>query len=381
MHKTKILHIIPNLSKGGAERLVLDICTRLNQLPEVEVKLVCFSDKNYYLDTYISDFIKIMPSSIQISIYKKNKLQIDVLQEFINEFKPDIIHSHLFEAEIVSRSCYYPQAKWFSHCHDNMRQFSNFSISTLFYKQRLTEYYEKQYLLKQYKKNGGNHFISISKNNQAYFNQVISKHSISLLNNAIDYNKFNKPKILTNKTGIIRLINVGSLSENKNQIFLIEVAEILKKRNINFELHCLGDGKILNDLRSKAEKKSLTQNIIFHGNVPNVEEYLWKSDIYLHSAKSEALGLTIIEAMASGLPVITLDGKGNRDLIEQGKNGYMIFEQDAELFANAIIDLWNDKQKYQEMSEFAQKYAKQYDIKPYVEKLLTLYHKAIDEKI
>ena len=61
--------------------------------------------------------------------------------------------------------------------------------------------------------------------------------------------------------------------------------------------------------------------------------------------------------MAAGLPVITLDGKGNRDIIEQGKNGYMIYEQDAELFAQTIIDLWNDKEKYQQMSKYAQQFA------------------------
>ena len=51
----------------------------------------------------------------------------------------------------------------------------------------------------------------------------------------------------------------------------------------------------------------------------------------------------------------------------------MIYEQDAEQFADRILEIWNDKQKYQEMSVFAQEFAKQYDIKEYVDKLLTLY--------
>ena len=68
-------------------------------------------------------------------------------------------------------------------------------------------------------------------------------------------------------------------------------------------------------------------------------------------------------------------------LIEEGKNGYMIYEQNPELFADKIIEVWNDKQKYIEISKYAQEYARQYDIKPYVEKLLALYQKAIDEKL
>ena len=77
--------------------------------------------------------------------------------------------------------------------------------------------------------------------------------------------------------------------------------------------------------------------------------------------------------MAAGLPVVTLDGRGNRDLIVQGKNGYMVYEQDTEQFADRILEIWNDKNKYNQMSAFAQDFARQYDIKPYVDKLLELY--------
>ena len=77
--------------------------------------------------------------------------------------------------------------------------------------------------------------------------------------------------------------------------------------------------------------------------------------------------------MATGLPVITLDGKGNRDLIVQGKNGYMLFEQDVEKFAEKILEVWENKTLYSEMSAFSQEFAKGYDIKDYVVRLLELY--------
>ena len=103
--------------------------------------------------------------------------------------------------------------------------------------------------------------------------------------------------------------------------------------------------------------------------------YLKLADLAIvPSMWDEAFGLTVLEAMAAGLPVVTLDGRGNRDLIVQGKNGYMVYEQDAKQFADRILEIWNDKQKYQEMSVFAQEFAKQYDIKPYVDNLLELYN-------
>jgi glycosyltransferase involved in cell wall biosynthesis len=112
---------------------------------------------------------------------------------------------------------------------------------------------------------------------------------------------------------------------------------------------------------------------MFKGKVEKVEDYLEDSDIYLHSATYEPLGLVLLEAMAVGLPVITLDGKGNRDLIEEGKNGYMIYDQDPEKFAQKIIFLVKNKSKYAEISSYCKQYAEKYDIKEYVNKLYLLY--------
>ena len=57
--------------------------------------------------------------------------------------------------------------------------------------------------------------------------------------------------------------------------------------------------------------------------------------------------------MAAGLPVITLDGKGNRDLIEQGKNGYMLFNENVEEFSNTIIELWKNQNRYNVISKYS----------------------------
>ena len=124
---------------------------------------------------------------------------------------------------------------------------------------------------------------------------------------------------------------------------------------------------------SVAERYGLLPYLKMPGLVEDVERMYSINNIYVHSSLSEALGLTIIEAMAAGLPVVTLDGHGNRDLIVQGKNGYMVYEQNSELFADRILEIWNDKQKYNEMSAFAQEFARQFDIKPYVDSLLDFY--------
>jgi len=373
----KIIHIIPSLQTGGAERLCLDICKELSNRSDLIVKLYILRNINHFER---HKFIKSIPSSIKLSITKKNQFNISLLQKEIENFKPDIIHSHLFEAEIVSRSINYPKARWFSHFHDNMPQLDNFSYLSIFDKQKLTNFYEKYYLLKRYKINGGNHFISISQDTNNFASQVLpKKYKYHYLKNAINYNKFNNEN-LKSKKGNLQLINIGSFQAKKNQTFLIDIAQTLKENKIKFHLTLIGDGNLRKAVEKKVTDLELENEVSFTGNIPNVQDYLSKSDIYIHSAFYEPFGLVLLEAMASGLPVVTLDGKGNRDIIEEGKNGYMIYEQDAEKFANTIIKLWNNKKKMEEISRYANEYAKQYDIVNYVDKLLLLYQNAIDSK-
>ena len=369
----RILHIIPRLNKGGAERLCLDICNQLQKHIDVQVRLITFSDENFY--PFLTENIdwQVVPASVQLSVFHKNVLNIDALQKAIEDFAPDVIHTHLFEAEIVSRSCHYPQAKWFSHCHDNMKQFRNFSIKAMFNKELLTNYLEKRYLFSRYKANGGTRFLAISKDAEQYFCKTAKPFKVQLLPNAIDYDKF-KANGNRQQGGKLQLVNVGSYQDKKNQKFLVEVAKVLRSRNIDFEINLLGDGERYGDVARFISEANLQDRVLQRGNVNNVEDHLWNSDIYVHSAYYEPLGLVLLEAMAAGLPVVTLDGRGNRDLIVQGKNGYMVYEQDAEQFADRILEIWNDKQKYNQMSAFAQEFARQFDIKPYVDSLLDFYH-------
>ncbi len=369
----KIIHIIPCLRRGGAERLVLDIVSELTKKPDMLVKLIVFSDINDYSNEYPSVNPVIIPSTVSASFFRKWNYNVHELSEYINAFKPDIIHTHLFEAEFVSRAVDYSKATWFSHCHDNMIQFENFSLKTIFSKRSFTNYYEKRYLFKRYKLNKENRFIAISNHTKKYFESTSKHNPVSLLHNSINYDLFYNTKDYETMKSKISLINTGSFVDKKNQAFLIDVVNELKNRKIDFELHLLGDGVNKAILMNKVKYLDIEKAVYLHGNVQNVEEYLWQSDIYVHSATYEPLGLVLLEAMAAGLPVVCLDGGGNRDIIEEGKNGFMIDQQDPVLFADKIIELINNKELYAKMSLYAQEFAKKYDIKDYVDKLLKLY--------
>ena len=370
----KILHIIPTLNKGGAERLVLDICNQLSSINKVEVKLVIFRNEVKYDISDYSFEIKVIPSKINLSLIRKAKFEVSELEKFISNYQPNIIHSHLFEAELISRTVTYPRAKWFSHCHDNMIQMQQFNLGTLINKAFLTNFYEKRYLFKCYKINQGTQFIAISNHTSDYFKKVQALYEVTLLHNAINVDRFKRPSELTKSNSEeIRIVNIGSFVKKKNQAFLLDIILALNKKGIRTKTYFLGDDPTRNEVEEKAKALGVSDQCFFEGNVNKVEQYLWNSDIYLHTATYEPLGLVLLEAMAAGLPVVTLDGGGNRDLIEEGKNGYLLYEESPNLFIDKILYIWENQEEYERISKNAVKFAEEYDIKNYCEKLMMIY--------
>lgn len=371
----KILHIIPSLSKGGAERLVITICNELQKRSGVDVRLVVLCNTNDYTQEMGTLSYDVIPAQFIPSFTKKSKRDMSQLQAYIEAYAPDVIHTHLWQSEIVCSQIDYSKALWVTHLHDNMPQLKRVRIPRT--KLELTNAYERWIVTSAYKKRNA-YFISISQDTNTFCKRNVPKklrHSISMLHNAINTALFEHAKKTETYT-TIKLVSVGSLVHKKNHAFLIPVVLHLISRGYTVQLDILGEGPLRKELEQEISKQNLTNTICLQGNVP-VYEYYKQAQLYVHPATYEPFGLVLIEAMAAGLPLVCLDGKGNRDIIEQGKNGCMIFEQNPTLFAEKIIEICQDKEMYTSMSKYAVNFAKQYDIVPYVDRLLEIYTKSV----
>jgi glycosyltransferase involved in cell wall biosynthesis len=88
------------------------------------------------------------------------------------------------------------------------------------------------------------------------------------------------------------------------------------------KLYLVGDGKTHSSLVKEAERLGIINLTTFTGYIASVVEYLSLSDIYISSSNREGLPLSVLEAMAAGLPIIATDAGGVRDLA--GENGFLI---------------------------------------------------------
>ena len=366
---------------GGAERLVIDICNELDKINNVEVKLLLFSNRVDFDDKTIKFDYSVISSHLRLSLKSSNQADLNEFEKAVSEFQPDIIHSHLFEAELISRWKVFPNITYVTHCHDNMSQISGFSQKKGL-KKNITDYYERHLLFKRYK-DCDNNFIVISKDTNEYFKKVIPKSlkkNIFHLPNAIDFKRFyfekrDKPK----SDKIIHAVCVGSLVNKKNQAFLIPIVSYLKTKGYSCKIDVLGDGPNKKSLQSKIDSSNLDKEIILHGNVKNVEEFMRNAEFYIHPATYEPFGLVLLEAMASGLPVISLDGKGNRDIIQHRKNGFIFKDQNAEQFGNTLIELKESPDEYLRFVKEGHKYSLNYDVKNYIDKLVSYYYQIIKD--
>ena len=370
--RIKVLHVIRSLHKAGAEKICIDICDSLNNRAEVDVLLVSLSEENSFKSKTEKLPFKIINSKVFPSITRKKIVDINEFEKIISEFKPDVIHSHLFWSELLVKEKTHQHIKYVTHCHDNIQEFKKFGFSTLLNKKSITKFYERLYIIRKLKK-CDNHFIAISEDTKNYFNKVLPKsiRKVKLLHNAINTVDY---KMKTSKKELEKLVlvNIGRFAKYKNQQFLVDVAFKLKERGYPIELHFLGEGPEFENVKYKTKTLKLQSEVFFHGNVDFVQKFLWDSFIYVHSAIYEPFGLVLLEAMSAGLPVISVNGKGNKDLIVNDNNGYLL-EEDVELFSNKIIKLWENKKKYNAMSKYAINYADKFDIKNYTDNLVEFY--------
>lgn len=368
----RILHIVPNLSMGGAERLCLDILQELDKRKTDDYLLIVLSDENDFHEQSKDLNIQLTSAKINLSLLGKNQVAINDLQSKVDEFNPDIIHSHLFLAEFYAQHIN-SNAKRFCHVHDNMSQLEKVPFFSLTNKQVIVKQFERSYY-KKISRKITTHFICISRDAESFIENTLEgfNKKSHFFPNAINLERFlSQPKEANpNK---IRICNIGSFAPKKAQSFLIDVAMILKNdHQLNFEIDFLGDGPEKSTVKDKVGHLNLGNQVNFHNNVSNPEEFLRLADLYVHTAKYEPFGLVLIEAMASGTPVITSDGKGNRDFMTK-KNGILLKDRDPHLFAEKIMELIYNKELYSSIAKEGIQTARKYDISQYVDNLLDLY--------
>jgi len=209
----------------------------------------------------------------------------------------------------------------------------------------------------------------------------------------IDTSRFyNSQRKYTLEDRIARILTVGTLEEKKAQHLVVRALGLLKTKYKmgNFEYHLAGSGAFESVIREEARKYDLSNNIVFHGYLPHygveLKNLYDSSDIFVHPSISledndkEGIPGTIVEAMASGLPVISSRHAGIPSIIQDKVHGLLCAERDVEGLAEAFHLLLTDGKLREKLGRSGQEKAmRELDIKAGTRELENIYARAIDK--
>jgi glycosyltransferase involved in cell wall biosynthesis len=178
------------------------------------------------------------------------------------------------------------------------------------------------------------------------------------------------------------LLLVSRLTEEKNIQFVFEAGLKILKKNQKTKFMIVGDGYLALELKNRTCVENLSDRIIFSGIVEHGElkNYYAAGDIFVAASKSETQGMNVSEAMFAGLPIVALEASGVKSLVENGRNGILVSENEDEFIA-AVEKLVLDKDLRKKMADESAKIIREkYTSKICAEKIVRVYEEAIKEK-
>ncbi len=175
----------------------------------------------------------------------------------------------------------------------------------------------------------------------------------------------------------VRLLTVSRLIGRKRIDLLIETAALLKQWGIEARLNIAGDGNLLDELQTLVEQLNLGEEVNFIGLVEaqDMPALYRQNDIFVMSSAHEGMSNAMLEAMASGLPIVTTRCEGVDELICD--NGIVVDQFDAESLGNAVKQLVEDRQRYLAMCETARKRAEEFSWAHVAEQYLDCYRRLL----
>ena len=289
--KIRILHIIDTLGVGGAEKLLI---STINNMPEFEHHLI-------YLACPDDLFAEITKECQVIKLKWHSKFSfikdVFIIRKYIRRNKIEIVHSHLFISTIIARLASPSNVKFFTTIHNRPSKsyLKNKPLLRLF--EKIT--YKRRHKL-----------IAVSNTVLDDYNECIGlKGPNIVVNNFIEDKFFRQDIKPLSQEKKLRLIAVGNLHYQKNYPYLLDVFKHLPP-SISLDIYGWGDMK--DQLQKEIDESGL--NIRLCGVRHDIEKVLTNYDAFILASHYEGQPLVVLEAMASGIPVILSDISSLREV-------------------------------------------------------------------
>lgn len=367
----KVLNVIETLGRGGAECLVLRALKRLDKqrfCPAV-ISLSGETDLKKEFEA-----VGIPVTCLGLKTVYNWQDGIWRLYKIIRKEKYDIVHTHLFFANIYGRI-----AAKMAGVHNIVTTLHNPDYT--YEDNGRFSYRIRKFIDSCSGKICNRYFLAVSNFVKQDYQKQLGYKNIEVLYNCVDVASFNRAD--NNKRSELGLsdedvliLNIGRLHPQKGQMYLLEAFEIIHKRDPRYKLIIIGKGDMEAELKQKAVNAGIEKSVIFLKERNDIPEIMHACDIFVSPSIYEGFGIALVEAMACGMPVVASSIDTFTEIIKDKTDGLIVEMGNPEKLAGTISDLIQDKEKRRYLGENAKKKTlERFDVNAHTKKLEHLYEK------
>ena len=369
--KLNLLHITLDMDIGGLQRLVADATLAMDQ-KRFNIEVCCFDELGCFANT-------LKEEGITVTLLQKNQNHFDAnypfrLASFLRKKKVDILHMHtgtFFFGSIAARLARTPVSLYTEH--------GRFFVEPLV---RLIEDRISGMLIGQ--------IVAVSHELEKYLAERVKlpARKICTIINGIRVDRFAprpKPLRLLEEFDLAQSCKivgtVGRLDDVKDQVSMIEAFARVVEAVPDARLFLVGEGPMREALTEVISSHSLEKKVVITGARGDIPDLLNLFDLFVLTSVSEGTSISILEAMASGLPVVATNVGGNPSIIDHESDGLLVEPRDITGIANAIESLLTNNALSQQMGEKgAAKIRSDYSIEKMIESYEEIYFRLLRKK-
>ncbi len=345
----RVVHVV-HWSKSGIVSLLRDILLSFDK--KIFEQHVIFFEKD---EETIRQFKGIAKSVTSLNFSFSLIMGIAQYRNVLHKVQPDILHTHSFLPTFLGDI--------FSNHYLHVITVHN---PYLYFFEKNIKSILKRSLIKRVYSNDYNKVVAVSVDVQQVLLQTISKHmKVQVIENGIRVDDYKKA-CDNNKTDAknSELISVGRLSKEKAYDVLLKAFKLVLQKKPHLCLTLIGDGPEREHLLSLTKELGIWEKVNFTGWIEAPYIYMTKKDfLYICSSEYEGFGLSVIEAMAMGLPIISTNVSGVKTFVKDNQTGFLVDSDNPQQLSDKIVQILEDDPLRMSVSKKGQQYVyDHYDI-------------------
>lgn len=351
----KIMQVIPNFGYGGAETMCANLSIELKNMGHEVIVVSLYDLKSSIVNTILDANIKFL------SLGKKEGFDIRFflkLAKIVCKEKPDVIHSHLYSTKYVQIIATFLRIKTKVFTIHNEADKDGTKIDH-FFNRFLLEFFNVIP-------------VTLSSDLVESSCKVYGKslEHMPVIFNGISLSEC-KPLVSYSKKAL-KFLHVGRFVEAKNHEGLIKGFLLAKKKCPDIELFLYGDGYLKDKIAQMIEDNDAGLYIHLCGISTNIYSVMHNVDVFILPSLWEGFPMTLIEAMGTGLPIISSNVGGVSNMLEHGVTSLMT-EPDCEGICESIVKLYDNQLLRQTIGMNALKKSVEFSAKKMTQKYLKVY--------